>query len=177
MINQEGTCTKRKVFFKTRKYYKFYSGKLFTEGELTEEGYNTLLAHQKTEPVIVMKNDSIKKKWWYFQNEFYWEDDGLTKEEVKALILDRILQRKKKIERAISRVNNIENEQNTRKPIPDDVKMIVWQRDGGKCVICGSNELLEYDHIIPVSKGGSNTARNIQILCEKCNRAKGGNIV
>jgi len=37
-------------------------------------------------------------------------------------------------------------------------------------------EKLEYDHIIPVSKGGSNTERNIQLLCEKCNRQKSATI-
>ena len=63
-----------------------------------------------------------------------------------------------------------------RQPIPDDVKMFVWQRDNGRCVICGSQENLEDDHIIPISKGGSNTARNIQLLCEKHNRSKGGNL-
>ena len=63
-----------------------------------------------------------------------------------------------------------------RQPIPDDVKMFVWKRDGGRCVNCGSKEKLEYDHIIPVSKGGSNTARNLQLLCETCNRSKGGNL-
>jgi len=64
-----------------------------------------------------------------------------------------------------------------RRPIPGDVKIFVWRRDGGRCVKCGSQEKLEYDHIIPLSKGGSNTARNIQLLCEKCNRSKGANIV
>lgn len=63
-----------------------------------------------------------------------------------------------------------------REPIPDDVKMFVWQRDGGRCAKCGSQEKLEYDHIIPISKGGSNTARNIQLLCETCNRSKSANI-
>ena len=63
-----------------------------------------------------------------------------------------------------------------RQSIPDDVKIFVWRRDEGRCVNCGSKEKLEYDHIIPVSKGGSNTARNLQILCEKCNRSKGNNI-
>src|SRR3990170_1867641 len=48
-----------------------------------------------------------------------------------------------------------------RETIPDDVKMYVWNRDGGKCLKCGSQEKLEFDHIIPLSKGGSNTARNI----------------
>lgn len=63
-----------------------------------------------------------------------------------------------------------------RQPIPDDVRIFVWQRDKGRCVICGSQENLEYDHVIPVSKGGSNTARNIQLLCEKHNRSKGANL-
>lgn len=66
---------------------------------------------------------------------------------------------------------------NERQPISDDVKLFVWQRDGGKCVRCGSQENLEYDHIIPVSKGGSSTKRNVQLLCEKCNRTKRDRIV
>ena len=66
--------------------------------------------------------------------------------------------------------------QKTRTTIPKNVKMEVWQRDGGKCVQCGSNENLEYDHIIPFSKGGANTTRNLQLLCESCNRSKGAKI-
>ena len=60
--------------------------------------------------------------------------------------------------------------------ISQSVKNTVWRRDMGRCVQCGSQERLEFDQIIPVSKGGSNTARNIQLLCERCNRRKGGNI-
>ena len=63
-----------------------------------------------------------------------------------------------------------------RKPIPQKVKDKVWNRDEGECTQCGSNENLEFDHIIPVSKGGANTYRNIQLLCEVCNREKSDNI-
>jgi hypothetical protein len=56
--------------------------------------------------------------------------------------------------------------------IPQKVKDEVWTRDRGKCAGCGSNMKLEFDHIIPISKGGSNTYRNLQLLCEKCNRKK-----
>ena len=60
--------------------------------------------------------------------------------------------------------------------IPQDVKDKVWNRDGGKCVECGTNQNLEFDHIIPFSKGGANTYRNLQLLCESCNRSKSDSI-
>lgn len=63
-----------------------------------------------------------------------------------------------------------------RERIPQDVMDKVWNRDGGKCVLCGKSEKLEFDHIIPFSKGGSNTFRNLQLLCENCNRVKSNNI-
>lgn len=63
-----------------------------------------------------------------------------------------------------------------RTSIPQDVLDIVWRRDQGKCVKCESQELIEFDHIIPFSKGGSNTPRNLQILCQKCNREKSNKI-
>jgi len=69
-----------------------------------------------------------------------------------------------------------EEEEFLRESIPAEVKREVWRRDQGKCARCGSRERLEYDHIIPVSKGGSNTVRNIELLCEAHNRAKSANI-
>ena len=56
--------------------------------------------------------------------------------------------------------------------ISENVRHEVWRRDQGRCSECGSQENIEYDHIIPFSKGGSNTARNIQLLCEACNAKK-----
>ena len=69
-----------------------------------------------------------------------------------------------------------EEEAFLRERIPESVRIAVWRRDGGKCARCGSREKLEYDHIVPVSKGGGNTARNIELLCESCNRKKSNNI-
>jgi 5-methylcytosine-specific restriction endonuclease McrA len=57
--------------------------------------------------------------------------------------------------------------------IPQDVKIAVSARDGGRCRKCGSSEKLHFDHVIPVSRGGANTVANIQLLCGACNRAKG----
>lgn len=56
--------------------------------------------------------------------------------------------------------------------IPQGVKNAVWQRDQGRCVECQATAYLEFDHIIPFSKGGASTAANIQILCRQCNNQK-----
>lgn len=52
--------------------------------------------------------------------------------------------------------------------IPAAVKEEVWARDSGRCAECGAAEDLHYDHEIPLSKGGSNTAQNIRLLCDRC---------
>jgi len=71
---------------------------------------------------------------------------------------------------------NKQNFDSGNRHISQEVKDLVWNRDGGKCRECGSNINLEYDHIIPFSKGGANTYRNIQLLCQNCNRKKSDNI-
>ena len=60
--------------------------------------------------------------------------------------------------------------------IPEGVRSEVYARDGGACVLCGAREYLEFDHIIPRSKGGASTVDNLQILCRKCNSEKADRI-
>lgn len=162
--------------FKKRRMYRFYSGKNYTETGLEEAEYQALIIQQKNIPIIVMRDTESKKRWWMFLDEFYWENENFTEEEVRVLILDKIEQKNKKIKRAMARLNHSEISPTRRENISDEVKLFVWQRDNGRCVKCGSEQKLEFDHIIPIAKGGSNTARNLQILCEDCNRSKGANI-
>ena len=60
--------------------------------------------------------------------------------------------------------------------ISRDVRQRVWQTYSGRCVDCGAADYLEYDHIIPHSKGGSNDENNIQLLCRRCNLKKSDHI-
>jgi hypothetical protein len=105
------------------------------------------------------------------------------KENVKKKILEK--ERKKQIENeAIQELidaglidNNYYSGSNIRESIPTEVKIAVWNRDKERCVSCSSNSNLEFDHIIPVSKGGANSVKNIQLLCRNCNRTKSNKII
>jgi hypothetical protein len=55
-------------------------------------------------------------------------------------------------------------------------RRVVYHRDGGRCRRCGSTEDLEFDHIVPRAKGGSDSANNLELLCLSCNRRKSDNI-
>lgn len=54
----------------------------------------------------------------------------------------------------------------------EDWRSIV-ARQGGRCAHCGETRKLERDHIVPLSRGGSNLPANIQGLCRSCNARKG----
>jgi len=112
-----------------------------------------------------------------FRNSFYDVRGPYTDEEAVLLVKDWFNKRRSQAEFIKSRQDVGQNsETSTREPIPEQVRNEVWRRDGGKCVRCGSVRNLEFDHMIPVSKGGSNTARNLQLLCETCNRQKSNRI-
>ena len=49
----------------------------------------------------------------------------------------------------------------------------IKERDGHRCVYCGSNENLTIDHVRPRSMGGGTTADNCVTACRTCNQAKG----
>jgi len=121
-------------------------------------------------------NDNKKKiegYYYLFGNNIYKATRPYNDNQLKLLILECEDKEKKMFERLKNKYELSDKEiKNRREKIPENVRVAVWRRDEGKCVKCGSRENLEYDHIIPISKGGSNTVRNIELLCEKCNREK-----
>ena len=67
-------------------------------------------------------------------------------------------------------------EQTARISLPESIRSEVWRRDMGQCTSCGTKQNLEFDHIIPVSEGGANSVRNLQLLCRSCNARKSNKI-
>lgn len=126
---------------------------------------------------ISLKKDEMREE--YHRKKSAQEEAELEnkKEIIRKELLEKekIRQFRREVKKELVESGHIQQTRK-RESIPQDIQDKVWIRDGGKCVVCGSSENLEFDHIIPFSKGGSNTYRNLQLLCEKCNRQKSNNI-
>lgn len=52
--------------------------------------------------------------------------------------------------------------------IPAAVKREVWERDGRRCILCGSPDGAPNAHYVARSQGGLGVAENIVTLCPAC---------
>jgi hypothetical protein len=60
--------------------------------------------------------------------------------------------------------------------IPAAVRRQVWERDRGRCTfvgdgghVCGARAGLEFDHVVPVARGGASTTSNLRLRCRAHN--------
>ena len=113
-----------------------------------------------------------------YQNCFYDVIGQLREDQMRLLILEAADKERQLFERLKAKFESQESREvkTKRERIPEAVRVAVWRRDEGQCARCGSCERLEYDHIIPIDRGGSNTVRNVELLCETHNRQKSNNI-
>ena len=147
--------------------------------QLTVQVSKENVERQNREPIPIPDSGD---GYWLFRNRvlIVKNAEGITDEELLVHIKHRVLRAEGNWKRMQKQIEAFENLERTppakREKIAESVRLFVWQRDEGKCVKCGSQEKLEFDHIIPFADGGSNTERNIQLLCEQCNRQKGKSV-
>jgi hypothetical protein len=144
-------------------------------GSLTQNGlfYKAAVEFKRgmREPELVKVYEKIRRGNWTFNGIFKLIDAGQEQSGTRQVF-------KFKLE-LTNRTNTgngvpvIHSEIDHNRIIPASVKVEVWKRDKGRCVMCGSKDNLHFDHVIPYSKGGSSlVAENIQLLCARHNLAK-----
>lgn len=102
--------------------------------------------------------DNKKYKTKNKENLFYKSNNNQIKKEVTF---------KKKITKK-TKISGLQSKRSKECDISDKVKKNVWERDGHKCVICGSYiNVMPNAHFIPRSKGGLGTEKNIFTACTR----------
>ncbi len=150
--------------------YAVQKGRKVFPARWQREQLEALRELQAETPVELLRDR--KRTLWHFHDRFWWDDDGLSADDLKALVLRRERSEKQKLQTAHSLMRAEENGTPSRTPIAEDLRRAVFERDGGKCVECESSFDLQYDHILPVARGGATTFENLQLLCADCNRRK-----
>ena len=146
-------------------------------GGLTQNGKFHIAAQQaklgERLPERVRVYEKIRPGIWSYNGVFHLVDSWQERDEHRFVF--RFKLEAVEGEEDFSRPTRINADR--RRLIPTPIKLEVWKRDGGKCSICGANDELHFDHIVPFARGGTSlTAANVQLLCARHNIQKSDRI-
>lgn len=149
----------------------------FPSGTLTENGKFHKAAQEyikgKRPPERVRVYEKLNRGIWSYNGILHLIDSWIEKDEKRNVFKFKLIA----IEGDEDLDEPIRKNLPHRRIIPTWVKVAVWKRDSGKCVLCGSKDNLHFDHILPFAKGGASiTPENVQLLCMRHNLEKSDKI-
>ena len=145
--------------------------------ECSERRFARLARSQSELPILVTRQDG--RRWWWFRDRFWWDDQGLASADVRTIVLEADLDRKQRADTlAKARAAILGGEQVSTAPLPPATQVVrfaVWCRNKGRCVDCGASERVTFDRILPLDEGGSDAASNIELRCAPCKERRAAN--
>jgi HNH endonuclease len=145
-------------------------------GTLTENGKfyrSALQCKSGSPPRPVRVYEKIRQGIWSYNGVFHLVDAWRERDGRRSVFKFKLTA----VEATACGLPDARTRSARRRIIPTFIKMEVWKRDGGKCVICGATDELHFDHDLPYSLGGTSVrVENVQLLCARHNLAKGAKI-
>lgn len=154
------------IFGKDIEAFKIYQEQWRKNRKLTDTEYRERLSdygknYRKMNAEKVKSQSAI----WFQRNKRHkyalrkkWVENNKDKER----LWQRIAQQKRR-----QRISN-----NGGGKLTPKMWLTILDYHGYKCLLCGSSNNLEIDHVIPVSLGGGNNFSNLIPLCKRCNSIK-----
>lgn len=124
--------------------------------------------------------DDVRRLWFQDQIDNFDEDDY--PEEIPEVFINaqcNIFGHICPVYFAAESITETSQERRRGRYIPFKTKIRVVRRDNYTCQHCKKHlrdDEVEFDHIIPISKGGSSEEHNIRLTCFDCNRGKSDNV-
>jgi len=148
------------------------SGRLTQNGRFHQAAQDAKLGRRAPERVRVY--EKLHEGIWSYNGVFHLVDSWCESDGHRFVFKFRLV--------AVEGDEDFEKAPNTlaerRRVIPTSVKLAVWKRDRGRCVVCDATDELHFDHDLPWSKGGTSiTEENVQLMCARHNLAKHDKII
>lgn len=165
---QENIMNILKYFIQTSNtphFFTFEERDKFNIDEIAEHIINNDMGPNREKEYL---NEQFEIPMW---RQLYNNNFNAFRYFIRLLIYEKT-DRKEDVNKSI----NIRYEQKNPKDIhgiPQEIREQVKERDGNKCLKCGSTKYLEIDHIKPFSNDGDTVLENLQTLCAKCHGEKG----
>lgn len=175
-------------------YYIFFFKNLFEDYNVVTNLFDKIGDDEDSteETCLNTLNENFKEKWQRYESDFRILFNKIAKDVFYVLFGNRklLLCFNEIVSDTVSdtifpKKHSTLKGRIKRKGIPQWVKKAVFLRDKGRCNKCSRDlsgliavdQKQHYDHIVPLNLFGANDPTNIQLLCQKCNLKKSGNVI
>ena len=138
--------------------------------DCSEERFLELRRAQRSSPRKLLTGHG--RQWWWYSDRFWWDESRLSTREFASAVreVDLMAALRRHVADA-ARTGSLEptNGVGGERTISEHVRAVVWRRDDGRCVDCGSEDELNFAPTrADEGSDGALSADDFELLCGLC---------